>query len=148
MEQCGFDAAIDYKTEDVRAALEKHCPKGIDVYFDNVGGSILEAVLANLALKARISICGAISQYNAIDGMAGPRNYMSLLVSRARMEGFLVMDYGKRFPEAIQEMAGWLRAGKLKSREDVHQGLENFPGVFLKLFRGDNAGKLLLKITE
>ena len=148
VEQCGFDAAIDYKTEDVRAALEKHCPKGIDVYFDNVGGSILEAVLSNLALKARISICGAISQYNATDGMVGPRNYMSLLVSRARMEGFLVMDYGKRFPEAIQEMAGWLRAGKLKSREDVHQGLENFPTVFLKLFRGDNAGKLLLKITE
>ena len=146
VEERGFDAAIDYKSEDVRTALEKHCPKGIDVYFDNVGGAILEAVLANLARKARISICGAISQYNATDGMIGPRNYMNLLVTRSRMEGFLVMDYGQRFPEAIKEMAGWIAAGKLKSREEVHEGLENFPSVFLKLFRGDNLGKLLLKL--
>ena len=146
VEQCGFDAAVDYKSEDVRAALERLCPKGIDVYFDNVGGGILEAVLANLARKARISICGAISQYNATDSPAGPRNYMNLLVQRAKMEGFLVMDYGPRFPEAIKEVAGWLREGKLKAREDIQEGLENFPAVFRKLFSGDNNGKLLLKV--
>jgi NADPH-dependent curcumin reductase CurA len=145
VEELGYDAAIDYKSEDVRAALERHCPTGIDVYFDNVGGSILEAVLSNLARKARIALCGAISQYNAGDSAVGPRNYMSLLVNRARMEGFLVMDFGSRFGPAVKEMAGWIAAGKLKSREDIQEGLENFPAVFLKLFRGENDGKLILK---
>ena len=147
VDELGFDAAIDYKAEDVRAALEQHCPGGINVYFDNVGGSILEAVLSNLARNARISICGAISQYNATEAMAGPRNYMNLLVNRARMEGFLVFDFAPKFAGAIHEMAAWIAAGKIKSREEIHEGIENFPNVFLKLFRGDNTGKLLLKVV-
>jgi NADPH-dependent curcumin reductase CurA len=142
----GFDAAIDYKTEDVRAALETHCPKGVDCYFDNVGGAILEAVMANLALHARISFCGAISQYNDPDGVTGPRNYRQLLVRRSRVQGFIVFDYAARYGEAVREMMGWLKSGQLKSRVDVRQGLENFPDVFLKLFSGENNGKLILKI--
>jgi NADPH-dependent curcumin reductase CurA len=143
----GFDASIDYKHEDVKAALKQHCPNGIDVYFDNVGGDILEAALARLARGARIVICGAISQYNATGGMKGPANYMSLLVNRASMTGMVVFDYADRYGEAAREMAGWIAAGKLKAREDVVPGgIAAFPETLLKLFSGENTGKLVLAL--
>jgi hypothetical protein len=145
--ELGFDAAIDYKSEDVSVALRKHCPNGIDVYFDNVGGAILEAALANLARGARIVICGAISQYNVTGPIAGPRNYMSLLVNRASMKGMLVMDYVDRYAQAGAQMAAWMATGKLKSREDIVEGLETFPETLLKLFNGENNGKLMLKVS-
>jgi NADPH-dependent curcumin reductase CurA len=146
VDELGFDAAIDYKSENVRKALRDHCPNGIDVYFDNVGGTILEAALANLARGARIVICGAISQYCNTGPTAGPSNYMSLLTNRASMKGMLVMDYSDRFPQAGAEMAAWMAAGKLKSREDIVEGLATFPETLLKLFKGENFGKLMLKV--
>ena len=148
VDELGFDAAIDYKSEQVYEALQKHCPKGVDVYFDNVGGDILDAVLARTARGARIVICGAISQYCNTGPMKGPSNYIFLLVNRAMMKGMLVMDYAQRFPEAVREMAGWMAAGRLKSREDIVEGLENFPDAFLKLFTGENFGKLEIKVAD
>ena len=145
--ELGFDACIDYKAGDVKAALKAHCPKGIDVYFDNVGGDILDDVLARLARRARVVICGAISQYNNTGGFQGPKNYMSLLVNRARMEGMVVFDHADRFPQAVAELAGYLQGGRMKSREDVVHGLENFPDALLKLFRGENFGKLVLQVA-
>ena len=147
LEELGFDAMIDYKSEDVMAALAKHCPKGIDVYFDNVGGEILDAALAHLARNARVIICGAISQYNATEAVRGPSNYLALLVQHATMTGFVVSDYGARYAEGAQEMAGWLAAGKLVSREDIAEGFENFPDTLLRLFSGENTGKLVLKVA-
>lgn len=146
--QLGFDAAIDYKSQNVFEAVKETCPKGIDVYFDNVGGEILEAALSRLRKKARIVICGAISQYNNIDDMKGPRNYMSLLVNRATMQGMVVMDYADRYPEAMQEMAGWMQQGNLKSKETIFEGIENFQETFKRLFTGDKLGKLILKVIE
>lgn len=143
----GFDAAIDYKSEDVAEALRKSCPQGINIYFDNVGGNILEAALANLARGARIVICGAISQYCNTGPVQGPSNYLSLLVHRATMKGMLVVDYADRYAQAAHEMASWMAAGKLRSREDIVEGLETFPDTFLKLFKGENLGKLILKIV-
>ncbi|KHO66378.1 NADP-dependent oxidoreductase [Pseudomonas flexibilis] len=145
-EELGFDAAIDYKHEDVTTGLKRTCPKGVDVYFDNVGGEILDAVLARLAYKARVVICGAISQYNNLEAPVGPRNYLSLLVNRARMEGFVVMDHAAQFPLALREMGGWLASGQLKSKEDIVEGLDTFPETLLKLFSGENFGKLVLKV--
>src|SRR5271168_3900631 len=144
----GFDAAIDYKSEDVRKSLQKHCPKGIDVYFDNVGGEILDAALTQLARGARVVICGAISQYCNTTPIKGPSNYLSLLVNRASMKGMVVFDYADRYPEAALEMAAWMAAGKLKSREDIVEGLETFPETLLKLFKGENTGKLILKVAD
>lgn len=146
--ELGFDAAIDYKSEDVKKALKQHCPQGVDVYFDNVGGEILDIVLTQLARHARIIICGAISQYNSTTGVRGPANYMSLLVNRASMTGMVVFDYAARYGEAMQEMAQWIAAGKLKTREDIVEGLETFPETLLKLFKGENTGKLVLQVTE
>lgn len=143
----GFDAAIDYKHEDVKAALRQHCPRGVDVYFDNVGGEILDAVLTQLAMHARIVVCGAISQYNEAR-VTGPSNYLSLLVNRARMQGMVVFDYASRYGEAAREMAGWMAAGQLKSREDVVTGLEKFPDALAMLFKGENTGKLVLEIAD
>ncbi|VFT11924.1 oxidoreductase [Pseudomonas aeruginosa] len=119
VEELGFDGAIDYKNEDLAAGLKRECPKGIDVFFDNVGGEILDTVLTRIAFKARIVLCGAISQYNNKEAVRGPANYLSLLVNRARMEGMVVMDYAQRFPEGLKEMATWLAEGKLQSREDI-----------------------------
>jgi len=144
----GFDAAIDYRSEDVGKALRQHCPKGIDIYFDNVGGDILNTVLANIRPRARISICGAISQYNNTGPVQGPSNYLALLISRARMEGFIVFDYAARFPEAGREIMGWMAAGKLKSREDIVNGIETFPDTLLKLYSGENIGKLAIRVAE
>jgi NADPH-dependent curcumin reductase CurA len=143
----GFDACIDYKADDVRAGLKQHCPDGINVYFDNVGGDILDECLARLAMHARVVICGAISQYNVDGRMRGPSNYMMLLVQRARMEGFLVFDYVRQYREAAQEMAGWMAEGKLKPLEDIVEGIETFPDSLLKLYRGENFGKLVLKVA-
>ena len=148
-EDLGFDAAIDYKGGDVGAGLREHAPKGVNVFFDNVGGEILDEVLARLAPKARVVICGAISQYNTETGFRGPQNYMMLLVVRARMEGFVVFDYRDRYAEAAGEIAGWLQSGELQAREDVVEGgIEVFPETLLKLFNGENTGKLVLKVAD
>ncbi|HEV3033489.1 MAG TPA: NADP-dependent oxidoreductase [Solirubrobacteraceae bacterium] len=146
LEDLGFDATIDYKSEDLDAALSETCPNGVDVYFDNVGGEILDAALAHLARNARVVICGAISQYNNTEPVRGPSNYLSLLVNHASMTGFVMSDYLDRYAEAVREMAGWLASGQLVSREDIAQGLENFPDVLLRLFSGENTGKLVLEI--
>lgn len=146
VEELGFDGAIDYKNESVRKGIKAHCPDGVDVYFDNVGGEILDTALTRLSMGARIVICGAISQYNSESGYQGPSNYMSLLVNRARMEGFVVFDYAKRYGEAAREMGGWLAQGQLKSREHVVEGLEKFHETFLRLFSGEKMGKLVLKV--
>ncbi|HWP12289.1 MAG TPA: NADP-dependent oxidoreductase [Ramlibacter sp.] len=146
--ELGFHACIDYKAGNVKAALKEYCPKGVDVYFDNVGGDILDDVLARLARGARIVICGAISQYNNTTPVQGPKNYLSLLVHRARMEGMVVFDYADRFPVAVAELAGYLKDGRIKSREDVVRGLETFPEALIKLFTGENFGKLVLQIAD
>ncbi len=149
VDELGFDAAIDYRSEDVGKALRTHVPDGIDIYFDNVGGDILDAALARLRRGARVPLCGGISQYNAEGRPVGPSNYLSLIVNRARMQGFLVFDYADRYAEAAAEMAGWLRAGKLQSREHVVQGaVAEFPATLLMLFRGENTGKLVLQIND
>jgi NADPH-dependent curcumin reductase CurA len=148
VEELGFDAAIDYKSADVKTALKQHCPKGIDVYFDNVGGDILDAALTQLARHARIVICGAISQYNNTTAVKGPSNYLSLLVNRATMTGMVVFDYAARYGEAAREMAGWMKDGKLKARVDIVEGLSTFPDTLLKLFKGENTGKLVLKVAD
>ena len=148
VDELGFDACIDYKSENISEQLKEHCPNGVNVYFDNVGGDILDAVLAKLAPRARVVICGAISQYNNLKEVKGPANYMSLLVNRARMQGFVVFDYVKRYQEAGMEMAQWMAAGKLKTREHVVDGLERFPEALGMLFSGDNHGKLVLKIAD
>ena len=148
IEEIGFDAAIDYKHEDVKKALKTHCPKGVDIYFDNVGGDILDTVLTQIARKARIVICGAISQYNNTVPPKGPANYLSLLVNRARMEGMVVFDYAERYGEAAREMAHWMAAGRLKSREDIVKGIETFPETLLMLFKGENIGKLMIELSH
>ena len=157
VKELGFDACIDYKAPPpegvkrwsaVRAGLKQHCPEGVDIYFDNVGGDILDAVLARINRKARIIICGAISQYNATTAIEGPKNYLSLLNNRARMEGIVVFDNIERFPLAIAELAGYLKDGRMKSREDVVTGgVAAFPATLHKLFTGENFGKLVLQVA-
>jgi NADPH-dependent curcumin reductase CurA len=145
----GFDAAIDYKSADLRAELREHTPDRVDVYFDNVGGEILDTVLLRLARGARVAICGAISQYNNEGAMAGPSNYMQLLVNRARMEGFVVFDFASRYREAVSDIAGWISEGKLVPQEDVVDGgVDAFPATLPKLFRGENTGKLVLRLAQ
>jgi NADPH-dependent curcumin reductase CurA len=146
-EEYGFDAAVDYKAGSVAAALREHCPDGIDVFFDNVGGGVLEAALRNLARGARVVLCGAISQYNE-GAQQGPRNYMALLIRRARMEGFVVFDFASRYGEAAREISGWLSSGQLSTREHIVDGLETFPESLLMLYRGENTGKLMLRVGE
>ena len=148
LDELGFDAAIDYKSENVYAALKEKCPKGIDVYFDNVGGEILDAALTKLRMHARVVICGAISQYNNKSKITGPSNYLSLLVTRSTMQGMVVMDYAKEFANAAQEMGMLLAQGKLKSKEDIYNGIENFQETYNRLFSGDKKGKLVLKVIE
>ena len=157
VKELGFDACIDYKApapagaskwDPVREGLKQHCPAGVDVYFDNVGGDILDTVLTRINRHARIVICGAISQYNNTSAVAGPKNYLSLLVNRARMEGMVVFDYAERYPQAVAEMAGYLKDGRLKSREDVLAGgVQAFPAALPKLFSGENFGKLVLEVA-
>jgi NADPH-dependent curcumin reductase CurA len=148
VDELGFDACIDYKAGPVQAGLKQHCPQGVDVYFDNVGGDILDAVLTRINMKARIVICGAISQYNATDAVKGPANYLALLVNRARMEGMLVTDYAARYPEGVAALARWLKEGSVKSREHIVEGFDTFPSTLLMLFKGENLGKLVLKVAE
>jgi NADPH-dependent curcumin reductase CurA len=150
VKELGFDACIDYKAgpNAVRDGLKTHCPDGVDIYFDNVGGEILDTVLTRIKRRARIIICGAISQYNNTTAVHGPKNYLSLLVNRARMEGMVVFDYAPRYPQAVAEMATYLKEGRMHSREDVVQGLEQFPAALLKLFNGENFGKLVLEVAK
>ena len=148
VEELGFDACIDYKAGPVQAGLKQHCPQGVDVYFDNVGGDILDAVLTRINMKARIVICGAISQYNATEAVKGPANYLALLVNRARMEGMLVTDYAARYPEGVATLARWMKEGSFKSREHIVDGFDHFPSTLLMLFKGENLGKLVLKIAD
>ena len=148
VEELGFDACIDYKAGSVHAGLKEHCPQGVDVYFDNVGGEILDAVLGRINMKARIVICGAISQYNATGAVKGPANYLSLLINRARMEGVLVTDYAARYPEGVATIARWMQEGSFKTREHVVEGFDNFPSALLMLFEGKNLGKLVLKVAD
>jgi NADPH-dependent curcumin reductase CurA len=147
VKEFGYDACIDYKAGPINDGLKQHCPEGVDVYFDNVGGEILDTVLTRIRMKARIVICGAISQYNNTAPAPGPKNYMSLLVNRARMEGMVVFDWAPRYAEAVQQMGQWMAEGRLKSREDIVEGFETFPETLLKLFRGENFGKLILKVA-
>jgi len=144
----GFDAAIDYKSEDVGGRLRELCPKGIDVFFDNVGGEILDAALARLAMRGRVVLCGAIARYNDSAKGSGPKNYLSLVVQRGRMEGFIILDYMPRAAEAVVELSAWLKDGRLKNRVDVLQGLENAPAALARLFKGENRGKQLVRIAE
>ena len=144
--ELGFDEAIDYKNENIYSALKKKCPNGIDVFFDNVGGIILDAALSKLRMHAKVVICGAISQYNNKHKINGPSNYLSLLVTRSSMQGMVVMDYTKEFGTAAKQMGIWMKEGKLKSREDIYEGIENFQETYNRLFSGKKNGKLVLKV--
>ena len=144
----GFDAAVDYKAEDFVKNLRSTCKDGIDVYFDNVGGDILDAALTLLRKHARVVICGAISQYNNTTKIKGPSNYMSLLVNRATMQGMVVFDYAEDYGKAAQDLGQWISEGKLQSKESVYEGIANFQDTYNRLFSGDKEGKLILKIKE
>jgi len=143
-----FDDVINYKSEDVDRRIGELCPKRVDVFFDNVGGTILEAALNHINMRARIVLCGGISAYNATEPVPGPSNLMNLVVMRARMEGFIVLDYMDRAGEAAMELAGWVQSGELVHREDVQEGFENIPDTLNRLFTGKNIGKQLLKIAD
>ena len=143
-----YDACIDYKAGSLREGLKQHCPEGVDIYFDNVGGDILDTVLTRIKRQARIVICGAISQYNNTTPVKGPSNYLSLLVNRARMEGMVVFDWAERYGEAIRDISQWMREGKFVSKEDIVGGLETFPETLNKLFSGGNFGKLVLQVAK
>lgn len=146
-EELGFDAAIDYRSEDVGARIGELCPDGVDIFFDNVGGDILEAALDHLALGARVVLCGAISTYNDVEPRPGPRNLMNLVVQRARMEGFLVLDYVDRFAEAALQLGIWVAEGRIRHRADVVEGLEHAPEALDRLFSGANTGKVVVKVS-
>ena len=144
--ELGFDAAINYKTDDVGAAIRAACPNGVDVFFDNVGGEILEAAIANIALRGRIVLCGAIAQYNDEVPRPGPANLSLLISMRGRMEGFIILDYMSRANEAIGELAGWVMGGELKFAVDVVDGLDNAPVAMDRLFTGANQGKVMVRL--
>ena len=146
-EELGFDAAIDYKSGQVSRQLHELAPRGIDLYFDNVGGEILDAALGNLAMHGRVVLCGAIAGYNDISGPAGPSNYLNLIIRRGRMEGFIILDYVGRWPEAQAEMAAWLEAGRLRHAEHIVEGLEKAPDALNLLFTGGNSGKVLVRLA-
>ena len=147
-DELGFDACIDYKSDDVSARLRETCPGGIDVFFDNVGGEILDAVLAQINLHARIALCGAISQYDTATLSPGPRNFLNLIPQRGRMQGFILLDYRDRFLDAILQLGQWVQEGRIRYAEDIVDGLENAPGAFRRLFSGRNTGKLIIKVAE
>ena len=146
VDELGFDAAINYKTENVSAMLRQHCPNGIDIDFENVGGEIMDAVLAQINLRARIVLCGLISSYNATEPVPGPYNFSNILVQRARVEGFIVLDYAPRAMECMTELGQWLMQGKIKYRIDEVEGLQHAPQALNRLFDGSNIGKLVVKI--
>lgn len=144
----GFDEAINYRHQNVPAALAAACPEGIDVYFDNVGGDILDACLKLMNLHGRIATCGLISQYNATEPVPGPANYPMILMQRLRVEGFIVLDYAERYPEAISALSQWLAQGKIKVRTQVVDGLENALKTLKTLYTGDNTGKLVIRVAD
>jgi NADPH-dependent curcumin reductase len=144
--ELGFDDCINYKTKPLKEQLKNITPEGIDVFFDNVGGDILDIVLTHINKKARIVICGAISQYNNTTPVKGPSNYLSLLVNSAKMEGIVVFDNAQNYPKAVSEMSQWIKEGKLKEKVDIQKGIENFHSTLLKLFEGKNFGKLILEV--
>ena len=146
--ELGFDKAVDYKAGDTLRALRAACPDGIDVYFDNVGGAITDAVFLQINTFARLSICGQISQYNNAKPEMGPRLLGMLIVARAKAQGFLITDYMPRFGEGLAEMSAWLREGKLTYREDIVEGFENLPKAFIGLFHGENIGKRIVKVGD
>lgn len=148
VEELGFDAVIDYKSESIEERLAQECPAGIDVFFDNVGGEVLDAALANIAMNGRVVLCGGISAYNDAELPPGPKHYMRLIVQRARMQGFIVFDYMPRAHEAMRDLGVWLADGRIKHSEDIQEGIENAPRTFLRLFEGKNRGKQLLKIAD
>ena len=148
LESVGFDVGINYKTEDVSAALEEACPDGIDVYFDNVGGPVTDAVWPLLNVRARVAICGQIALYNATEVPTGPRKLTQLIQTRARVEGLLVRDYADRWGEAFKRLSGWIDSGDIEYRENVVEGLENAPDAFFALFEGTKIGKQLVKVGE
>ena len=145
--ELGFDAAVNYKKQDVKEELKRACPNGIDIDFENVGGAIMEAVFDRLNLHARVVLCGLISQYNTGGSLAGPSNFGMLLMKRARMQGFIVTDYAARFPEAAMQIVQWLQQGKLKYRLDMVEGLRSAPRALNRLFDGENIGKLLVRVS-
>lgn len=147
VEEFGFDACIDYKADNIKKALRTHAPEGIDVYFDNVGGTILDDVLTHIRKKARIVICGAISQYNNTTAVQGPSNYLSLLVNNARMEGFVIFDFLKQYAQGLEQMGQWVKEGKIKPQMHIAEGFDSFPETLLMLFEGKNTGKLVLKVA-
>ncbi len=147
-DEASFDAAIDYKSQNIGERLGELCAQGMDVYFDNVGGTTLEAALDHLALRARVVLCGGISGYNTPGGPPGPRNYLNLLVKRARMEGFVIFDYQPRFAEALPRLLQWSLEGRLKFKEDIQEGFDHIPRTLLRLYTGDNFGKQLLKLAD
>ena len=148
VDELGFDAGINYKTDDLDAALRSACPDGIDVFFDNVGGVLTDVVLTQIRYRARVAICGQISQYNLAEPEYGPRNLRYLLTNQARMEGFLVFNYTDRYEEARARLAGWVKDGAIKYREDMIEGFENAPQAFIGLMHGANFGKLLIKVAD
>jgi NADPH-dependent curcumin reductase CurA len=147
-ETAGFDAAIDYKNESVPDGIARLCPNRINVFFDNVGGGILEAALDHLAMNARVILCGGISGYNETEPMPGPKNIMNLVITRSRMEGFIVIDYMSRVGEFLTEMSPWYRSGQIVHLEDVQEGFDEIPSTLQRLFSGKNLGKQLLKLAE
>ncbi|WP_311172384.1 NADP-dependent oxidoreductase [Halobellus ordinarius] len=145
----GFDAAINYKeTDDYGTALDEAAPEGVDVYYDNVGGPITDAVFTKLNLDARVAVCGQIAHYNDEDVPTGPRKLPQLIAPRAKVQGLLVADYATRFGEASEQLATWVASGQLQHRESVVEGLENAPDAFLGLFSGDNIGKQVVRVAE
>ena len=148
VEEAGFDDVIDYKNEDVDARIAETSPNKVDIFFDNVGGDILEAALNHINMNARVIMCGGISSYNATEPVPGPANLMNLVIMRARMEGFIVIDYMHRAAEAVAELMGWIQVGQLKYQVDMQEGFENIPDTLNRLFTGQNLGKQLLKIAD
>ncbi len=146
VEECGFDYAINYKTEDLNSKLKEYAPDGVHIFYDNVGGETLDTALLNLARGARVVICGAISQYNDMGNIHGPANYMKIVTARGYMTGIIVFDYVKEWPEAAKEIAGWIYEGKINVKEDVVHGLENYTDTLMMLFTGKNFGKLILTV--
>jgi NADPH-dependent curcumin reductase CurA len=147
-DECGLDAVIDYKKENVEQRLGELCPKGIDVFFDNVGGAILEAGIEHIAEKGRIVLCGGISGYNDAEPQPGPRNLMNLVVRRVRMEGFIMIDFMDRIGVAVNDLSQWVFSGRIQYRNDIQAGFENIPKTFLRLFSGQNQGKQMLKLND
>jgi|TARA_B110000046_G_scaffold176538_1_gene202325 NADPH-dependent curcumin reductase CurA len=147
-EELGFDEAINYKTEDLSKALERTCPNGIDVYFENVGGEILDTCLKHMNMFGRISVCGLIAHYNSSKEVPGPKNYPMILMNRLKVEGFIILDYMDRYPEAITAITQWMAEGKIKVQQDVVDGLENAVETVKKLYTGTNTGKLMVRVKD